>query len=159
MRAMHRQRQLGFAYLAAIVLLVVMAGMSIAMIRLSTTQQATLGQDVQGMRAKQAARAGVEWGLFRIRSGNCAASTTLNDFAADTGFRVTVLCTAKVYDEGERPANTSWKKTIYRIEATACNGTGDCPDNAIAARADYVERKRVATACIAAGNEDCYSPD
>ncbi len=154
-----RQGQQGFAYIAAIVLLVVMAALALAMIRLTTTQQTTADQDVQGVRANQVARAGVEWGLYRIRSGNCAASTTLSDFASDTGFRVTVNCSANPYPEGERPANTSWIKTIYQITATACNGSGDCPDNAIAARVDYVERKRVATACIAAGNIDCYSPD
>lgn len=151
-------RQRGFAYIAAIVLLIVMAAMATAMVRLGTTQRSTVIQDLQGIHASQAARAGVEWGLFQIRSGTCETGTQLTDFVANTGYRVTVNCTAKEYDEGERPAGTSWKKTMYRIEAIACNSSNTCPDDSIAERVDYVERVRVVTACRA-GAEDCYSPD
>lgn len=153
-----RASQRGFAYVAAIVLLIVMAAMATAMIRLSTTQRSTSIQDLQGIHAAQAARAGVEWGLYQIRSGNCQASKELTDFLPDTGFRVTVTCASTNYQEGERPAGTSWQKTIYRIEATACNSSSACPDDTIAERVDYVERKRVVTACRA-GTEDCYAPD
>ena len=153
-----RAGQRGFAYVAAIVLLIVMAAMATAMVRLSTTQNATSVQDLRGIHASQAARAGVDWGLYQILTGNCLASKDLDDFLSNTGFRVTVTCTSKTYNEGERPAGTSWQKTIYRIDATACNGSGTCPDDSIADRVDYVERKRVVTACRA-GTEDCYAPD
>ena len=158
MRARLFERQDGFAYIAAIVLLIVMAAMATAIIRLSTTQQSTSIQDLQGIRAAQAARGGIEWGLYQIRSSACPAPTTLTDFLADTGFRVTVTCTSQDFKEGERPAATAWQKTIYRIEATACNSSSACPDDTIAERVDYVERKRVVTACRA-GTEDCYTPD
>ena len=155
-----RAGQRGFAYVAAIVLLIVMAAMATAMVRLSTTQNAMSVQDLRGIHASQAARAGVEWGLYQISSctPDAPLEVTLTDFVKDTGFRVTVQCTAKTYQEGERPAGKSWEKTIYRIEAIACNSSAACPDDSIADRVDYVERKRVVTACRA-GTEDCYAPD
>lgn len=148
-RPMTRSRQEGFAYIAAVVLLVVVAGLCAAMLRLSNTQQATVNGALSGARASLAARGGIEWGVFQLRSGGCEAERTLADFAGDSGFRVTVRCTASAFNEGEDSAGNPVRKTMVQLEAVACNGPAACPstDPAVVARPDYVERRRVATAC------------
>lgn len=148
-RTMARSPQRGFAYIAAVLLLVVVAGLCAAMIRMSTTQQATVSGALLGARAGLAARGGIEWGLFQLRSSGCEAERTLDDFVADSGFRVTVRCTASAFNEGEDSAGEPVRKTMVQLEAVACNGGGACPstDPATVARPDYVERRRVTTAC------------
>lgn len=145
--------QSGFAYIAAIVLLVVVAGIAVALLQLTGTQQSTVNQALLGARANLAARAGIEW-VYRDLVNRCAPAglkTNLADFVNDSGFRVMVECSFRVFNEGEHlvdgvPAATA--KRIYRIASIACNGgSAACPDQASVARPDYVERARVATVC------------
>jgi MSHA biogenesis protein MshP len=149
-------RQAGFGYIAAIVLLVVLATLSTAMLKLNTTQQATAAQDVLAARASMAARAGVEWGMYRVlRGASCnVAPQTLSDFFSATGFNVTVSCSATSFREGESAPGVPLVKTTYRIDAIACNATS-CPDNSQATQPGYVERRRVATVCATAAMADC----
>lgn len=150
MRAMHGFRQRGFAYVAAVVLLVVVAGVCAMLLRLSGTQQATVDASLLGARAGLAARAGIEWGFYQLRNGNCAATKTLDDFSAGSGFRVVVSCSASTFNEGEDAAGNPVPKRLVRLEAVACNSGGACPshDPAVLKRRDYVERRRVATTCV-----------
>jgi len=163
------RRQAGFAYIAAIVFLVVLAGFALAALRLSTTSQATVSQQVMGARANQAARGGIEWALYRLKGARNTAGcftapatpgtvdgTTLADFAAATGFRVTLTCTARTYNEGQNPDGSNRAKNIFELTATACNGGGTCPDNGSLASPDYVERRRSVSICIATDGTDCY---
>ncbi|WP_342114821.1 MSHA biogenesis protein MshP [Pseudoduganella sp. OTU4001] len=142
--------QKGFGYIAAVVVVVVLAGLGVAAARLSTTQQTGSNQDMLSARAWQAARAGTEWGMYRaLRNQSCAAATTLN---MGNGFRVTVNCTAKVFFEGEYESAPDsgvflpQGKTAFTITATACNSNA-CPDNAGVTSLEYTERSRVVTAC------------
>jgi len=139
--------QRGFGVIAAIVILVIMATISAALVRLGTTQQVTSAQDVQSARAWQAARAGNEWGLYQaLRSGSCAGATPL-DLRAATGFLVTVTCSAKSFNEGETSANTPLVMTTYSIAAVACNtAAAACPDASSAATPGYIERRRLVMA-------------
>jgi type II secretory pathway pseudopilin PulG len=149
---MRARRQSGFAYIAAVVLLVVVAGLAVALARLTGTQQATVDQALLGARAALAARGGIEWAYANL-AGNCAAgagkTTQLGDFLADSGFRVSVTCSVTGYNEGEASEGVPLQKQVYRIQAVACNGGGACPDADAVARPDYVERARVATICTA----------
>lgn len=145
---MKNRYQQGFGYIAAIVIVVVLAALGVAAARLSTTQQTGANQDVLSARAWQAARAGTEWGMYRaLRNQNCAAATTIN---MGNGFNVTVNCAASTFFEGEleNPPGTYLPqgKTSYTITATACNSAA-CPDNARVADLEYTERRRVVTAC------------
>jgi MSHA biogenesis protein MshP len=91
------RREAGVGIVTAIFLLVVLAGLGAAMVSLYLTQQSSSNVDLLGARAYQAARAGMEWGLFRqTRANNCAASTRLAMPAGTTlsGFTVVVRCTA-----------------------------------------------------------------
>ena len=131
------KRQAGVGLVTAIFLLVVIAGLAAAMVTIFTAQQAGSALDVQGARAYQAARAGIEWGLFRQKNG--AACGVGNSFALPAAselgtFTVTVTCTA-VDGPGGDPATR-----VRRLTATACNepSGGACP--APAANLDYVER-------------------
>jgi MSHA biogenesis protein MshP len=158
---MSPSRQRGFAYIAAIVFLVVLAGFALAALRLTGAEQATVNQQVQGARANQAARAGLEWAFFRLKTAGatCAAiqSATLADFVTDTGYRVTLTCTMNTYAEGQTPAGDSLLKNIFQLTATACNGAGaSCPDNGSVTAQDYVERRRSASICVTQDGHDCY---
>ena len=89
------QRQSGVGLVTAIFLLVVLAGLAVAMVGVYTAQQASSNLDLQGARAYQAARAGLEWGLHRqLRSASCAARSTVGMPAATSlsGFSVIVRC-------------------------------------------------------------------
>ena len=155
-----RMRQSGFAYIAAIVLLIVVAGVCTALLRLSGTQQATVNQGLLGARANLAARAGIEWGFHRLNNGVCnPLPQTLGDFVAASGFTVSVSCTQRTFNEGESAPGVAIVKTIFTIDAVACNGAATClpvpTDAAIVSRPDYVERRRIATVCRAGANNDC----
>ena len=160
----HPRPQSGFAYIAAIVFLVVIAGIAVALLQLTTTQQATVNQALLGARAGLAARAGIEWAFQDLGSRCKEAGSTANlgDFVSDAGFHVTVTCSYRVYQEGEQldasGALASVVKHIYRIESVACNrnGPGACPDDASVTRPDYVERKRVATVCLTANSTNPF---
>ncbi|NVM78524.1 MSHA biogenesis protein MshP [Duganella sp. SG902] len=136
-----RRRSHGVAMLTAIFLLVVVAGLGVAVVTLTTTQQAGSAMDVQGQRAYQAARAGIEWGLYMaqrpvIQNPNdttvtpvCPATGSFNFPNATTlaNFTVTVTCQAT--------------GGHLVIRATACNqpdATGSCPNPVRGA--DYVQR-------------------
>jgi MSHA biogenesis protein MshP len=57
----------GFSLPTAIFLLVILALLGAFMVSLSTTQNVMSAQDVQGSRAYNAARAGMEWALYNLK--------------------------------------------------------------------------------------------
>ena len=155
---MTARRAGGFAYIAAIVFLVVLAGFALAVLRLADTEQVTVNQAVLGARANQAARAGLEWAFYRLKPANadCTPVLVAPDLKPATGFVVNVGCTMKTYDEGRDPDGNSVKKTIFELTAIACNAA-TCPGtNADLANPDYIERKRSASICVASNGSDCY---
>ena len=154
---MTARRTGGFAYIAAIVFLVVLAGFALAVLRLSDTEQTTVNQAVLGTRASQAARAGLEWAFYKLKPKDAKCPAPVPDFRTDPGFTVNVECTMQTYEEGLTPAGASVKKNIFELKATACNAA-TCPgSNADLANPDYIERKRTASICVVASDgADCY---
>lgn len=156
---MTARRAGGFAYIAAIVFLVVLAGFALAALRLSESAQVTVNQGVLGARASQAARAGLEWAFYRLKTphADCTALDPRPDFIAETGYRVALTCDMQTYGEGQTPAGAALMKHIFQLSATACNGAV-CPatDNATVAGPDYIERKRSASICMTVDGADCY---
>jgi len=162
-------RQSGFGAIAAIVVLVILAVLSAAIVSIGTTQQTGSAQDIMSARAWQAARAGNEWGLYQAlrptgtwtegaASDLCPAAGALGhgtpvsqplDLTADTGFHVTVTGDCWRYNEGETIPGTARAVRIYRIRAVACP-LATCPatgaDLAAVAGVGYVERTRVVLA-------------
>jgi MSHA biogenesis protein MshP len=120
MRPARGAAQRGFSIVTAVFLLVVLAAMGAFMVTFSTVQHITSAQDMQGVRAYQAARAGIEWGAYRaVRNSSCVGSTPLPSLGGVlAGFTVTVLCTASgTYTEGNTSVST------YLITSTASQGT------------------------------------
>jgi len=131
----------GFGAIAAIVVLVLLAGLAAAVVRLSSSQQAGAAMHIDSARAAQAAQAGIEWGLYQaLRNSSCSASTTL-DLSTDLGMRVTVGCSVNNYNEGQDTAGATQGRRVYTIDAVACNAS-TCPDATRAVTAHYVERRR-----------------
>lgn len=136
--------QRGLGAIAAILVLVLLAGLAAAVIRLSSAQQMGGAQEISAARAAQAARAGIEWGLYQAFKGGwstCAGASQTLDLTADLGVRVTVSCSHAAFNEGESAPGVAQAVRVYRIDAVACNGTGACPDAGRAASPTYVERR------------------
>jgi len=134
----------GFGSVAILVVLVLLAAMAAAIVRLSATAQSSSALDTLSARADQAARAGVEWGLYQAFKGSwttCSGASQTLDLRADMGMMVTVSCSSSTYNEGESSPNVAKVLRVYTIDATACNSTS-CPDNARAIQKGYVERWR-----------------
>ena len=135
----------GFGAIAAIVVLVVLATLAAAIVRVGHAAQMGSAQDVLGARAWAAARAGTEWGLFQAFKGGwsaCAGASQTLDLRSEAGVLVTVTCSSTVYNEGESAPGTAQTVRLYTINAVACNGTSACPDNARAVQPGYIERRR-----------------
>lgn len=69
-RIFARMHHAGFAIVTAIFLLVVLAALGVGMMVFSTSQHAESAYDLQGARAYQAARAGIEWALYNRLNPN-----------------------------------------------------------------------------------------
>ena len=104
-----RPAQHGFAAIAAIFLVVVLAALGGFMLTFSNTQQLTSAQDVQGSRAYWAARAGLEWGIASAAASCPASPTTLT---VDT-FSVLITCALQTYPEAGATVN------IFRFTSVA----------------------------------------
>lgn len=138
-------RSRGVGLITAIFLLVVIAALAVAMVTVFTTQQISSALDVQGVRAYQAARAGLEWGIFKSAAPGGCGST--NSFSMEEGtslgtFTVTVTCTLIE----SRPAGPDTEAIGQRkVTAVACNApdAGKCPNPTNSN--DYVQRVMEAT--------------
>ena len=107
-RSLSRQtQQSGFTLITSIFLLVVVALLSSYIVTLRSVQQTTVGYGVQGVRAMQAARAGIEWGIYRAlppEGGVSECSDTNEEFigsGAIADFRIYVTCKLQgIHTEG-----------------------------------------------------------
>jgi len=66
------RRQRGLSLITAIFLMVVLAMLGAFMVSITGLQQSSSVLDVQGVRAYEAARAGVEWGAWQVLDPNDA---------------------------------------------------------------------------------------
>ncbi|GBL44632.1 MSHA biogenesis protein MshP [Sulfuriferula multivorans] len=131
-RSITHATQRGFAIVAAIFLVVVLAALGAFMLTFSSVQHITSAQDVQGTRAYQAARTGIEWGAYQVLiSSSCPLSTSLTAGGTQAGFSIVVQCNPFSTTEGGSTVN------MYQIISTASQGT--------VGSATYVERQLQAT--------------
>jgi MSHA biogenesis protein MshP len=126
----------GFALVAAVFIVVVLAMLGIMMVTIGGMERATASAAVQGTRAFYAARSGVEWGTFGALNntaptcGAAPSTPTTNTFnlavTGLNGFTVSVACSYTTHKERSDTYN------VYVITSTATSGAfGD---------ADYVSR-------------------
>lgn len=130
----------GFAIFSAIFILVVLATLGAFILNISSSQQIGSALDVQGVRAYQAARAGIEWGLYQQLQGGvaCPAANFVPGASTMSGFTVSVTCVASVDAHGG--------PTVRTLTSTACTqpNAGACP-NTSNHGALYVERRLTVT--------------
>lgn len=156
----------GFAMITAIFLLIILGSFAAFAVTFSTNSSATHALAVQGARAYEAARTGIEWATYQVKDPNgtlAAGATNLPDcFAAKTlalpaamgGFSVQVTCTRypafsaspNYHEEGNK------RSAYYVVLSTATLGT--------VGRVDYVERRlesRIEQCKDAAGAAPTYA--
>ena len=129
---MSRKRALGFSLMSAIFLLVVMTLLGAYVVTLATSQQTAQALDVEGVRAYQAARAGVEWGAWQMLQApaggfrtSCDGATYATPISAPLsglagtlgGFSVQVQCGSATTTEA------GVNVRVYRLTVTASKGT------------------------------------
>jgi MSHA biogenesis protein MshP len=155
-----RRKSAGVAIVTAIFLLVALAGLAVAIVTLTTTQQSASALDVQGQRAYQAARAGVEWALYiGLATGDqipfgaagrlgCDAQSASKSFPMPVGttlsaFTVTVTCGPRIPGVAGSNPNDANDPTggHFVIISRACNQpvNGACPNPSPGP--DYVQRE------------------
>ena len=147
---MRPELQKGFSLVAAIFLLVVLALLGALIASVTGMQQSSGQLDLLGVRAYQAARAGMEWGAYQVLDPNnavpacgipsCPASpTTLPALGGSLSqFTVKVECTL---DAATTESNRNVR--VFKIVATACYPSGSCPNGTPST--GYVERRLEAT--------------
>jgi MSHA biogenesis protein MshP len=150
----------GFTVVSGLFILVVLAVLAAFIVSVSSNQHVGAARDELGSRAYQAARAGVEWGLYRVNSTaaynfsygspatqvgaaspNLRACTTAAGSFATLNFTVTVSCVRTPVDDAV--ANNPFASpAVYTITSTACNqptAGGSCPNTAPGPL--YIERR------------------
>lgn len=140
-RRPHIRPARGVSLITAVFLIVLLAGLAAALVRVFGAQQAASAMDMLGSQAYQAARSGLEWGMFqqlRVQPPSVACFTgqtfALPSDGALRNFSVTVTCTAKA---GNTAGDTTNRWTIV---AVACNQPAPVCPNANP-NSDYVQRR------------------
>jgi MSHA biogenesis protein MshP len=114
-------RQHGFALIAGVFLIVVMAGLATTATVLSRQMWAQRAQEQLNTDAYWAAHAGLYHGLYQaLQSGSCPGSTNLSPSDWGARFTVTITCSSTNGSDGG-------PITFYQVSATACNRAGSCP--------------------------------
>jgi MSHA biogenesis protein MshP len=121
LRQLRQQR--GAALVAAIFLLVVLAGLGVYAVRIGVIQQQTVTAAMRAAQAFHAAKSGIDWGAYRAVNGGWCGTATLNLSEAGTnGFAVTVQCAQTAHSEAGAPLN------VYVIDVRAEAGLYGGPD-------------------------------
>ena len=157
-----RQAHHGFALASAIFILVVLAALAVGITLRTTQAQTGLARDLLGSRAYHAARAGLDWGAYRVldplnttaTSGsaalpNCpgAATSTCPTAAAPlsatmptspftstvlAGYTVTLQCSCTDHTEAGRNIR------VFQLTSTAASGAGlSAVERQVSARVAY----------------------
>lgn len=141
--------QKGFLLPAAIFILVILAALGAYALNITSVQQTTSLQDTQGIKAYQAARAGVEWATYQVLNPgnatlvNCPASPSTLSI---DNFIVNVTC-ARSADYMEQGSDHTI--AMYEISSTANFGT--------VGTANYIQRQIQITLSKCLGTDE--TPD
>ncbi|MCP3675675.1 MAG: pilus assembly protein MshP [Gammaproteobacteria bacterium] len=140
MNHLSKNRQSGFSLVAAIFLLIVLGALGTYMVTISTVQQQTLSYSFLSSRAYQAARSGIEWGIYRaLNDGNCSSfppgSPKVINFSDGSlsGFQASISCTLTTHQEKSNSFN------VYSLRAESET------DSATFGSLDYVAREIAVT--------------
>lgn len=120
--------QSGFTLVQAIFIVVVLALLGVAMMRLVGVQSSTSAFALQGSRGYQAARSGLEWGAAQAASIVAGTGGDCNGTLSVGHFSVTVTCSSTPFTEGAAPAYP-----VYHFSSIATFGAYGQPD--------YIQRR------------------
>jgi MSHA biogenesis protein MshP len=125
----------GFLIIAAVFLLVVLAGLVAYLMTVSTTSQTASVADLNSARAYQAARSGLEVAAFQVlRSSTCTATQNIAFTGNLAGYTATVTCESSgALTEG------GGSVTAYKLVSNGCNESA-CPNLSITSPF-YAERE------------------
>jgi MSHA biogenesis protein MshP len=122
------KRMRGFALVAAIFLLVILAMLGAYMVSFSSAMHIASAQDIQGARAYRAAQFGIEWAMSALcNGGSCStpltACPTISSPLHTTpeGFAVNVTCTRRTFNEAG-PGGSDLARNMFFITSTANSG-------------------------------------
>jgi len=151
-----RAKTHGFAIITAIFILVVLAALGAFILNVFTNQQIGAALDMQGVKAYQAARAGVEWGAYQVQATpaynfSYGVSNTAVGYAnantracpSPTNFTPSAISLSGFTVQCVASADASGGPTVFVITSTACNqpsAIGACP-NTTNPNNLYVERR------------------
>lgn len=129
---MHPDKQRGFSLIPALFLLVVLAVLGAAAVRISATQHQTVVLAMQSARAYAAAQTGIDWSAYQaLVGGSCGNSTLTLTEGGAAGFVVDTSCSSTSHTEGISTTK------VYILDAFAYSGMYGTPD--------YVSRRIRAT--------------
>lgn len=120
------RKQNGFSLVIAIFLIVVLGGISVIISWVSTMQHQSSALDEEGSMAYQAARSGIEWGVYQaVINTSCVAGpstftlalTVPTTPASAVNYSVSVTCTQTIATEGTTAIN------VFQITSTAGNAS------------------------------------
>jgi len=139
------QAQKGFSLITAIFILIVLSTLGAYIVTVGGTNRATSSAALQGARAYQAARSGIDWSIYMITTAtnqmtaqnNCNNFINANSFSLNVaglnGFTINTLCDFTVHSQ-----QGTNNVTVYSITSTATSG-GSYGD------LDFVQRRITAT--------------
>jgi MSHA biogenesis protein MshP len=116
---------------SALFILVVLAVLGAAVANISVRQQLGSAAEIQASRARQGARAGLEWAAFQVLRNPAAPAAAPACFGSTSfavaglsGYTVTVSCTRTDATDG------ALALAFYQLVANACNSpsSGACPN-------------------------------
>lgn len=117
-------KQRGFSLIMAIFLIVVLGGIAVFMGRVATMQYQSSALDEEGSMAYQAARTGIEWGVYQAiapTGSGCVNSTfplTVPTSTNSLSYTVQETCASVAATEAATTIN------VYKITSTATNAVG-----------------------------------
>lgn len=126
---MMTRSQQGFTLVSAIFVLIVLSALGAYMVNIAGTNRATSTAALQGTRAYQAARSGINWAVYRITSAAdqtaarnaCTGTVNGNSFSINApglnGFTVSTTCAFTPHDQ-----QGTNNVTVYTIESIAQSG-------------------------------------
>jgi len=130
------RRQQGFSLVMALFILIVLASLGLYMVTISGTQQQSVNYTLLSARAYQAARSGIEWGIYQtINNGDCSGFPRTIDFSDNglNGFQTVISCSLTNHQEKSDSFN------IYHLTAASETDTVSLGD------LSYVSREIVIT--------------
>lgn len=130
----NRRKQHGVSIFMAIFLLLLFGVIAALLVSLVSTAHMTQAQDIEGVRTYQAARAGLEWGMYKLDGGgsktkiediDCFPTETLTQLA---GYKIVVSC--RCYPGGGASCASSYaegadrKIRLFLVSAVATSEGG-----------------------------------